>query len=228
MRKYFFTGLIIFLPIVLTLLIVIFVFDILTNPFIGVIDYFLGQFSVDPSHHATIFFLSRIIVLICLVLFIFLLGFIAQMFLTRWFLSLMDRLFRKIPIIKSIYRISVEITNSFFQTTEKPFKKTVLMKFPHQKAHAYAFLTGKAPKEIQEKESSEEEMKTVFLPTAPHPISGFMLIVQESLLTDVDISVEDIFKTLVSCGLYVPGETESGHETKKQQKSDLSSDKKEK
>lgn len=133
--------------------------------------------------------------------FITLLGLVGHHYFSKWFLTLVEKVFLKIPVIKTIYRITVEITKSFLSTTEKPFKKSVLLNFPSKDSLVYGFYTGDCPKEILKK-AEDPTLKNVFLPTAPHPISGFLFMVKESNIKEVDISIEEIFKTLISCGVY--------------------------
>ncbi|MBI5273916.1 MAG: DUF502 domain-containing protein [Chlamydiales bacterium] len=208
MKKYFLTGLIIFLPLAITIFIPVFLFQLLTSPFLGLLEYILTELHVNPAHYDLILLLSKFIFLIILFIVIVILGFIGHHVLSHWFVHWMDRLFLRIPVIKTIYRLSAEVVKSFFQTTEKPFKKTVLLRFPNMISTVYGFVTGDAPQQIKKFEKSDENLKAIFIPTAPHPISGFLVMVQEKLIQDVDISIEDVFKSLLSCGLYVPGENQ--------------------
>lgn len=90
-----------------------------------------------------------------------------------------------------------------FKEDQKIFKKSVLIKFPHSKATAMGLLAEEAP-ECVKLALSDEELKTIFVPTSPHPISGFLLICQNRDIKEIDISTEDVFKFLISCGIYQP------------------------
>lgn len=197
MKRTFFTGLIIFLPVAITFFLVRFVLDILTEPFIGIFEDLLNSHNYNSD---LFLFLSRVLIIFLLFTFILLLGALARKFFFSYFVKLMNRLFAKIPIVKSIYRLTKEVVENLFKLDQTPFKKTVLMSFPHQKAKVLAFFTGRAP-EVAEKITGTP-LHSIFIPTAPHPISGFVLLVEENDFKEVDISTEDVFKFLVSCGAY--------------------------
>ncbi|MDN3504219.1 MAG: DUF502 domain-containing protein [Rhabdochlamydiaceae bacterium] len=218
MKKYILTGLMILLPIAITLWIVRFFFDILTAPFIGLIKFSLNTYGFTPDLHPVILFFCKILVLIIFIALICILGFIAHKIFFDWILKLTHKLFSKIPIVKSIYKITQEIIKSIFSPGAKPFKKTVMLDFPNKESRALGFYTGDVPQALKDAESEmkHSDLKTVFLPTAPHPISGFLLVCPSANLTDVNISVEEVFKILISCGSYRPGEdTETNTQEKK-------------
>ncbi|MCF7851716.1 MAG: DUF502 domain-containing protein [Simkaniaceae bacterium] len=208
MKKYILTGLIIFLPAVITLWIIHFFFNLLTIPFVGLIQEILDGYGIVSVLHPWIVFGCRILVLFLIFGLILVLGFVAQRLFFRWFVNLMHKVFLKIPIVKTLYKILVELTKSLFSPGTKPFKKTVMMDFPYKDARALGFITNDVPQSIDKggQNIQTEDLKAVFLPTAPHPISGFLLITDNKNLKEVDISVEDVFKILVSCGAYHPHE----------------------
>lgn len=208
MKKYILTGVIILLPIAITVWIAKIVFEYLTEPFIGLIRYVLEQFGFAATMHPGIVFFGRIITLFLILFAICLLGYVAQKLFFNWIINLTNKLFLRIPVIKSIYKITQEIIKSLINPGAKLFKKTVALEFPSKDSKALGFVTGDVPQNISNvgKKVSEEKLKSVFLPTAPHPISGFLLISSENRLKEVDISIEDVFKILVSCGAYHPGE----------------------
>jgi len=210
MKKYILTGLIILLPITVTIWIGMFLFELFTTPFVGLVRFAIEQYLPNFAYHDWLLFFSRVIVLILLVMIIFLLGFLGQRFFFNWLLGTADRMMRKIPILRTVYKLTTDVTKSLLSPSSNPFKKTVLLKFPNDKATAYGFLTGDVPKEVSELEGHQDPMKSVFLPTSPHPISGFMLMYKQKDLEEIDISIENVFKILVSCGLYDPSEQKKG------------------
>ncbi len=201
MKKYFLTGLALFLPIGIPIVIIVFLFRLMTDPFLGIIEWELETLSINPAYHNVMLVILKVLFLVGMFIFITLLGMIGHHYFSKWLISSLEKMFLKIPVVKTIYRISGEITKSFLQTTEKPFKKSVLIRFPNADSFSYGFYTGDAPKEIIEK-AKDPTLKNVFLATSPHPISGFLFMVKGHMVEDVDISIEDIFKTLISCGVY--------------------------
>ncbi|HSW87462.1 MAG TPA: DUF502 domain-containing protein [Rhabdochlamydiaceae bacterium] len=211
MKKYLFTGLLTFLPLALTIVIVVYLFDLLTTPFVGLINDLIVNYEKSHNIHVEhypklILFISRVIVLILLFFIIFLLGFFGRKFFFKTLLKLTNKLLSRIPIVKSIYRISVDVTKAFFSPGEKTFKKTVLIPFPNENTHALGFITSEVPPEMK-KAMSELDI-SIFVPTSPHPMSGFMLMSPRKYALDLDISIQDSFKFLVSCGVIHPGQFE--------------------
>lgn len=197
MKKTFLTGLIILSPITITLLLIRFCLDILTEPFIG---FFQDLLPIASTKNGFILFLSRLAIIVCLVLVTLILGYLGRAFAFKWFLNKMDKLMHRIPLIKGIYSVSREVALNFFQTDKKPFKGSVVLPFPHTKTRALGFLTGNVPEAAQK--HSEEKLASVFVPTAPHPVSGFVVMIAEDELYPAGMSTEEVFKFLISCGLY--------------------------
>ncbi|HEY2809851.1 MAG TPA: DUF502 domain-containing protein [Rhabdochlamydiaceae bacterium] len=209
MKKYFFTGFITLLPIALTIIIVKWLFDLFTAPLAGISEWFLlkyeAELGLSLTHHDTlIMLLSRVLAFVLLVLLIFLLGFCGQKFLTKYFLNITNRIFSRIPLVRTIYRLSHDITKAVFSDTQKTFKGTVLIPFPHQDSLAIGFITGETPAII--KQASPLTEIAIFVPTAPHPMSGFLLLSPRNVALSIDVSVEDAFKYLISAGVLHPGE----------------------
>jgi uncharacterized membrane protein len=199
MKRAFFTGLIIFLPIAITFFIIRFFLDLLTEPFIGIFQGVLNNHSNHPGPYLV---LARLIIVALLFFFTLILGYFTQKFFFDYLVKLMHRSLEKIPFIKLIYKLTQEVVKSLFNLDKPPFKKTVLLNFPHLKAKVIALLTGEAPKAAQK--ITTTPLYAIFVPTAPHPISGFVLLVKEEDFKEVDISTEDVFKFLISCGMYEP------------------------
>ncbi len=207
MKKTFLAGLATLCPILITLFIVFFVIDFITAPFMGFIKELITNYDVTLAveHQYVLLFISRIIILLILVVLIFLLGFLGRKLLFSWLVHFTDRIMKRIPIVKSIYRISHDITkNVFSDKNEKLFKGTVAVPFPHENALALGLLAGEPPKEAQEKKKTP--LASVFVPTSPHPISGFLMMYSTDEIRALDIETEDLMKFLLSCGVYHPGD----------------------
>ncbi len=211
MKKTFLAGLAILLPITITIVIVVFIVDLLTAPFAGLVSDFItghGLTELGARHKYILLFVSRIIVLILLFFLTLFLGFLGRRIFFSWFIKLTDKIFAKIPIIKTIYRISREVSSSVFTEKKKEFfKGTVTVPFPHEKSRAMGLLSGNPPEEVNQK---KQELQSVFIPTAPHPISGFLVMYHKDEVKKTDIETEDLFKFLLSCGIYHPDEEKDG------------------
>lgn len=208
MKKYFFTGFITLLPLILTCVIIIWLLELVTTPFIGIAQDILLRHPQTPffslaNHEVVVNILSRLFALFFWLLVIFILGFFSRKFFMRSFLHLTDRLFSRLPFVKKIYKISHDLTKVVFSENEKTFKQTVLVPFPHKDAFALGFVTSEELPEIFTKLASTIEI-AVFVPTAPHPMSGFIVLTPKCLSFPVEVSVEDAFKFLISCGVIHP------------------------
>jgi len=210
MKKTFLAGLAILLPIAVTLFVVFFIVDFLTAPFVGIVEDFItknGTTELAAYHKYLLLFASRVIVLILFLTLVLILGALGRKLFFSWFINLTHRIFYKIPIIKTIYKVTLEISNSVFSDKKKAlFKGTVAVPFPNSKAKALGLLSGNPPNEVTEK---KENLQTVFVPTSPHPISGFLMMYDDQEVQKTDIETEDLFKFLLSCGMFHPDEEKS-------------------
>jgi uncharacterized membrane protein len=208
-KKYLLTGLVILLPSALTLIVIIFLFNFFTTPLVNVIKpliMIVEERSGFILPEWTLPFFARVFSLIFLAVFIFLLGVITQLFLVKTVIGWMNLLINKIPFIKTVYQVSVDIFSALFSLEgKKAFKYPVMIPFPSLPNYAIGFVSGEIAKEIQEK--MKEPLVPVFSPTAPHPISGFLFLIPEKDVKKIDMNNEAIVKFLFSCGTVLP-ETE--------------------
>jgi uncharacterized membrane protein len=197
MKRAFITGLIILLPIAITVYIVLWIVDLFTEPFSRFVEplFFQHPGNVPPLIVAIV---SRLVILLILACVILLLGFLTRRFFFHQFVLFSEKLIAKIPIIKTIYTIASEATKAVLRPGQKAFQRTVLLSFPLPHTSTLGLVTGKPPAELQGLLSKEH--LTVFVPTAPHPISGYLLFVAEKDLIPVPMTTEETFAFLISCG----------------------------
>lgn len=200
MKKYFFTGLITLLPIALTIMLLVYILDFLTEPFIALIKNIVGEIPIKHKFFMTL--VARIIILFGLFLVTTFIGFLVSKAFVNTITNLVQKIFQKIPFIKSVYNISKEIIGKIFSYNEKFFKETVLVKFPSENSYGIGFVTGEVPQEIKNLVSNIDT--TVFIPTAPHPTQGFLLLTSRSDIITLPFSTEATFKLLISCGAINP------------------------
>lgn len=206
MRKYLITGLVILMPVVLTILIIVFLLNFFTTPFVKIVEPFLMQFPIAVPAGLALF-ISRLLSLVLLIAFIFVLGALVRWFLGKHLIAFADRILYKIPFIRTVYKVSRDVISALFSTDgKKAFKYPVMIPFPHKSIYSLGFQAGEVAKECQEK--VETPLVSVFMPTAPHPISGFLFLIPQEDVHQLEMSNEDAFKFLVSCGMIHPeGET---------------------
>src|ERR1043165_2823261 len=127
MKKYFITGFITLLPIALTVIIVSWLFHLFTAPLAGITESILLAYEKNlglslEHHDKLVLFLSRVFALILLLILILLLGFCGRRFLNKFFLKIADRIFSHIPLVRTIYRLSHDITKAVFSENKKTFR----------------------------------------------------------------------------------------------------------
>jgi uncharacterized membrane protein len=205
MKKYLLTGIALLLPTAVTIYIIYWLIDLLTTPLAGTVENIILSYEESRGnfiHHDTIVIIaSRLIVLaflFCLTLF---LGVLGQKITTRY----KSQIFARIPFVRTIYRVSKEVTKSLFSQTKKTFTQTVLVPFPKEDTHAIGLVTGDVLPAIKEKISALD--LAVFIPTAPHPLSGYIIMTPKDKAIPIDVSTEEVFKFLLSCGSVNPPET---------------------
>lgn len=196
-KKYLLAGILVLLPIGITIYIV--------NFLVGLMDKFL-KFVPDKYHPDTYLpFHVPGLGLILLLVITFLTGLIARNYVGRKLVSLGEHIVRRIPLVRGIYLAVKQLVESILVQTGKDFKRVVLIRYPHRNSYALAFLTGIAEGEVQEK--TEKKMLNVFVPTTPNPTSGFYLMIPEDEVIMLNMSVESAFKLLMSGGIITPPKT---------------------
>ena len=120
--------------------------------------------------------------------------------LIRWGESLVDRL----PLVRSVYGGVKQIAETIFAQTDSKFDKACLIQYPRPGIWAIAFVSTRAKGEIARKIPVQVEKVAVFMPTTPNPTSGFLLFLPRSEIVELDISVEDAAKLVISAGLVYP------------------------
>ncbi len=205
MKKYLITGLIILLPLALTIFVIKFFFNLLTDPFVGgvksALNYFglfsSGSFLVNSEEIQLI--VSKLLILIFLFAFTVLLGFLTSWFLIRYLIKIWDYILHRIPIVRTIYKGSQDVINTIFSDKNQSFKQVVMVPYPHQNAYSIGFVTRDDLPPIND--PNGPPLSTVFIPTTPNPTSGFLVIYEKKDLIYLDMKVEEAFKCIISCGV---------------------------
>ncbi len=191
-KNYLLTGILVTAPVVITFWIVfslVKLFDALVNP---IIPYYL-----NPN-----FYLPRDVPglgLIILVIFLIGIGFLAANFFGSWLLKKTDSIIQKIPLIKVFYKTIKQIFETILKTNSDAFREAVLVEYPRKGVWVIGFTTGEVEGEVKNK--LKKKLTNVFIPTTPNPTSGFLLMVPNTELKKLNVSVDDAIKTIVSAGI---------------------------
>lgn len=208
MKKDFFAGLALILPIVITIFVIQLLFKILIAPFEGftkpIMDW-IGSFNHLPQAlHSPelIHFVSQVLVLIFLILLTLFIGFLGKIFLVDALFKLGDRLIHKIPFANKIYKAVQDVIHNLLKEEKMSFSRVVLAPFPYADSKVVGFITK--DQEAIEGVSSSEKKTAVFIPGTPNPMMGFILLIPENELIHTNIKVEEAVKFIVSCGVVLP------------------------
>lgn len=150
-------------------------------------------------------YLVQFIVLLSVILFFYLLGAFAHYFLGKQLLRLTDRILSAIPLVKNIYIFLRQICEWVARSRNTMFQSVVLAEYPRKGCYAIAFVTAKAPALIATKVRDAEGIpipcSSIFIPTTPNPTTGMFLILPESELIHLDMSVSDAINLIISAGV---------------------------
>jgi len=200
MKKYFLTGLAVLLPLTLTLILLVFVFNILTEPFASIIKNLLSQNHLlekipDRLQHI----ISQIIGLGILFFFTILLGFIGRWLFINYMIKITEKLVQKIPFIRTVYNTCKDVIETLFTTENKSFKQAVLVPYPNFNTYCIGLITRDDMKGLGSK--VDEDLIAVFIPCTPNPTSGFLTMFYKKDLIFLEMKVEEAFKYIISCGV---------------------------
>ncbi len=188
-RKIFFTGLIIALPALVTIYILGFTFRAVDSLLGNALEFYTGR---------TLPGLGFLITIIA----IFLIGLIATNVFGNRAIKFIETGFGRLPVIKPVYSAARQIIEAFSARRRSIFQSVVMLEYPRKGIYALAFVTVEGSDEIQHK--TEADVITVFLPTTPNPTSGFLLMVPRHELIEMDMTVEEALKLVISGGVVAP------------------------
>ncbi len=187
LRNYFITGIVVLVPIGITLY--------LTKFFISISSKLI-PYNLNPNNYLP-FAIPGLEILLS-VIFITIIGGISLSFIGKRILKFVNDLFKRIPILRTIYSAIGQMTESLAPNKSNNRKSVVLIQYPRKGSWAVGFATKDNKGEISEKTNSE--LVNVFVPTTPNPTSGFLLMFPKEEIIYLDMSFEEASKFIVSAG----------------------------
>jgi uncharacterized membrane protein len=124
----------------------------------------------------------------------------------RWLLEFGEGTLLRIPLAGSVYKTLKQLLETFLRDNSTRFRRVVLVEYPREGLFAVGFVTGVHASGLQS--GFSETMLSVFIPTAPNPTTGWYAVVPERSVRDIDLSVEDAFRTIISAGIVSPDDRE--------------------
>lgn len=193
-KKNIFTGLIVLIPLVLTLWVIYSLAH-----FLDQVVLFL-PYQYQPNQ--LVGFNIPGVGVILTIASIFLVGLVANNFFGKRFISLYEIILDKLPFVKSIYGGIKQVSDTLFSNNSNAFSKAVLIEFPDAKNYTFAFITGETDERISK--ILKGKYVNVYVPTTPNPTSGYTLMVPRNKIKEIDVSVDQALKYVISMGVVPP------------------------
>jgi uncharacterized membrane protein len=189
-KKYFIAGLLIWIPILVTIFVLKFILSFLDNILSALPDAYqpANLFNVHIPGFGIV--IALLIILLTGVL-------LTNIFGSRVIVGL-ENLLQRIPMVRSLYSGTKQILTTLVSSNGKSFRKVVLLQYPEEDVWSMGFLAGPAHSEVTQK--CGEPMLSVFIPTTPNPTSGFLVMVAADKVIELNIPIEDALKFIISLG----------------------------
>lgn len=195
LRRYLIAGLLVWLPLGVTILVI--------RLLVGFMDKTL--LIIPKAYHPDTLLGLHIpgLGLVLAVAIVLTTGIIVANFFGRRMIALWESMLARIPLVRTIYHSVKQVAETVLNTDGKSFRKVLLIEYPRPGIWTLAFQTGTPVGEIQDK--TGKEVMNVFVPTTPNPTSGFFIMVPREDVTELDMSVDDGLKMIVSMGVISTG-----------------------
>jgi uncharacterized membrane protein len=194
LRRYLVAGLLVWVPLGVTVLIINFLVGLADQSLLLLPPSWRPEYLLGFRIPGLGFLLVLAVVLVT--------GIVVANLFGQQLVKLGELMLSRIPVVRSIYGSVKQLTESLFSGSGKSFRKVVLVRYPHATSWTLAFQTGEGSREIHEK--TGREIISVFVPTTPNPTSGFFLLVPRDETIELDMTVDDGLKMLLSVGVVVP------------------------
>ena len=193
LRNYFISGLLFWIPLVLTFIVIRFFLELL-NKIIPT------KYLPETLFNLNTDFPGSGIVLVLLVILVT--GVMVSNILGRKLVTLWERVLNKIPGFRNIYNVLKKVSDTVFNTSTESFRKAFLIQYPSKGIWVIAFQSGDYKGEAES--IIGEEMINLFVPTTPNPTSGFFVMMPKKDVFELNMTVEEAFKIVISAGVVIP------------------------
>ena len=205
LRTSFLTGIVVIAPVALTIWLIWSVigwFDGFVLPFVP--DAYRPEQILNTIFGYDLNLNIRGVGVVVFLVFATLVGWLAKGLIGRSFIRYAENLVNRMPVVRSFYSGIKQIAETVFAQQERSFEKACMIEYPRKGIWAIGFISTTAKGEIAELNSSKGPMVSVFVPTTPNPTSGFLLFFPKADIVELDMSIEDAAKLVISAGLVYP------------------------
>jgi len=205
MKRSFLAGLAILLPVIFTLMIFLFVINLLTKPFIGIVEGALSYYNllnkdvISAHTQDVLIFFSRFLIIIFMFLSIVGIGLLGRLVIFHYIFKLGNYVMHRIPFINKIYKAVQDVTKTIFTENQSGFSQVVLVPFPTPEQLCVGFITNDS--KLDQPITDPYGNISVFVPATPNPTIGFVLLYKKEQMIFMDMTVEEGLKYVVSCGV---------------------------
>ena len=210
LRTSFLTGIVVIAPVALTIWLIWSVigwFDGFVLPFVP--DAYRPEKLLNTLFGYDLKLNIRGVGVVVFLVFATLVGWLAKGLIGRSFIKYAENLVNRMPVVRSFYSGIKQIAETVFAQQERSFEKACMIEYPRKGIWAIGFISTTAKGEIAERNSSNGPMVSVFVPTTPNPTSGFLLFFPKTDIVELEMSIEDAAKLVISAGLVYPPTKES-------------------
>jgi len=193
-RRYLISGLLFWVPVWITLLVLKFLVDLMDGIFR------LLPYALQPDHLLG-FHIPGLGIIFTLII-LFFTGMVVANFLGKRLVGFWNSIIGRIPLVRTIYLGVQKILNAVFHSKGKAFRKVLLVEYPRKGLWSIAFQTGCACSEICDREGVD--MISIFIPTTPNPTSGFLMMVPKKDVCELDMTIDEALKFVISLGVMQP------------------------
>ncbi len=197
LRASFLTGLIVIAPVGLTIWLIWSVIGWIDGVVLPLVPY-----DFQPEKYIGINL--RGIGVIIFLLFTIMIGWLAKGLLGRSLIRFAESIVQNVPVVRSIYSGVKQIAETVFAQSERSFEKACLFEYPRKGIWAIGFISTTAKGEVADRATTSGDLVSVFVPTTPNPTSGFLLFFPREDIIELEMSVEDAAKLVISAGLVYP------------------------
>ncbi|MCX8745958.1 MULTISPECIES: DUF502 domain-containing protein [Snodgrassella] len=204
LKKYMLTGVLVWLPIIVTIWVISYI--------IGMADELVNILPARWQPQALFGFKIHGLGLVAAIIVVFFTGLLAANMLGRKIFAAWDALWGRIPVVKSIYSGVKKVSESLLSDSRQSFKTPVLIPFPQPNIWTIGFVSGHIPDNIasalpkQSDATQSNEYISVYVPTTPNPTGGYYIMVNSKDVREIDMSVDDALKYVISLGMVQPDE----------------------
>ena len=201
MKNYFFAGLIILLPLVITYWIMKFIIQVITGPFQNIATHallFLGL----PHEGVLADGLSTLLIIFGLIAIVLIVGIMGRWFLLRTILHAIEYILHTLPFVNKVYLSCKDFTTALFSPKSDSFSQVVFVPFPSHEHRSIGLVTSEFKNQVMA--NRKDDFISVLIPGTPNPTVGFLLLFSKSQLTFTDMRVDEALKYVMSCGSVLP------------------------